>query len=542
MHSNRTGQRVSDAFSYLRTRQGLQVQEYEILRVAANIEGDDPILAMQTAKREALVWVKNRAGGQLPPAAWDGGSFDCLVGGRTTLAVSLNGEGFELWAVRGDDPDKDVARRVWTTEISIGRSEREKPRLSLRQLVITDEGEFTVNPHVPGLLQQISKRCGLSVGGYSALPIPFRVSNEQSLNELILMLEDSRRNLPVLVVSGDERSSDSSLPLLDVDSLAKATLGIAHVATVPADLTYRLSDHFGRARSVYHGGARLYLPGFDASSNPFEHILFLGDAIKKDPGETTFEIRSIIAMESIRRSQIGKDVLPFATVRSAALKAEQALRVREGASEADQLEIAQRRVDALEIEVNESRSEAKQSFELALSEEERARSAEAQLNAARARIHLLESRLTARGDETDEPETIPKTWEELAEWCDRTLVGRLALASAARRGVRKPEFQDVNLISRCLVWLADNCRKIRISGGGSLSNIPIDQGIENAPCGTDQFSFEYQGRRLTADWHIKNGGNTRDPKICFRIYYTYDEMTQQIIVADMPAHRKTAAS
>ena len=39
-----------------------------------------------------------------------------------------------------------------------------------------------------------------------------------------------------------------------------------------------------------------------------------------------------------------------------------------------------------------------------------------------------------------------------------------------------------------------------------------------------------------------SGGNTRDPSRCLRIYYCFDEQTQQIIVSDMPAHRRTAAS
>jgi hypothetical protein len=83
---------------------------------------------------------------------------------------------------------------------------------------------------------------------------------------------------------------------------------------------------------------------------------------------------------------------------------------------------------------------------------------------------------------------------------------------------------------------------MRISGGGSLREIVVEEGIRNSPCGEDTYEFDWSGRKFSADWHIKNGGNTRDPSRCLRIYYCFDEQTQQIIVSDMPAHRRTEAS
>ena len=77
---------------------------------------------------------------------------------------------------------------------------------------------------------------------------------------------------------------------------------------------------------------------------------------------------------------------------------------------------------------------------------------------------------------------------------------------------------------------------------GSIRDEPVEEGVRNTHCGKDAFDFEWQGNRYTADWHIKNGGNTRDPSRCLRIYYAWDPATQQMIVADMPHHRRTGAS
>ena len=150
--------------------------------------------------------------------------------------------------------------------------------------------------------------------------------------------------------------------------------------------------------------------------------------------------------------------------------------------------------------------------------------------------------MNSRGLNPDNELVIPDSWDGFAEWLDENFIGRCVLAPAARRGIRGCTFHDAALVGRCVLWLASTCRDRRINGGGGLANIPIEEGIQNAPCGADTFEFEFQGLRLQADWHVKTGGNTRDPMRCLRIYYTFDETTQQIVIEDMPAHRRTDAS
>lgn len=533
---------MADALAPLRSRMPQTVQEREILRVVATVGGDDPAAAMDQARREALTWAQRRSGGRLPQEAWDGRSFEYLAGGRTTLGAQIENEGIALWAVRGDDPDKTMAGRIWTTEVTLGRRGEGSPQVSLRLLVSTPETELSISPHVPGLMQQIAEKCGLSVGAITLAAQPWRIDSDSDVEELVEILESRDRRLPVLVVTGDERAENPSAPLIDADALARATLGLAHVVVLPAGRTYGLSDAFGKVRSVYHGAVRIYLPGFDAASDPYEHRLILGDTISNDPEKAVTEIRRIAAGESLRRTRLGHDVIAFAAVRSAALRIEQERRFNEGASDTDQIEVLRRRLNALETELAEAEAEGAQNFELAAAEEERAKLAESQLNASRARIQSLEARLNAQGLHPDDELIIPDSWDGFAEWCDQNFVGRCVLSPAARRGVRKPAFQDVTLVGRCIRWLASTCLDRRINGGGSLANIPIEEGVENAPCGADTFDFYFQGRRIQADWHVKSGGNTRDPLRCLRIYYGFDEMTQQIVIAEMPAHRRTDAS
>lgn len=134
----------------------------------------------------------------------------------------------------------------------------------------------------------------------------------------------------------------------------------------------------------------------------------------------------------------------------------------------------------------------------------------------------------------------PQSWKDLPEWIDRALKGRLTMTPAARRMCRNPEFQDLAQVTRSLNWLATAQRTRRINGGGSLRDAPVENGLINAHCGSDCYAMEWNGRTVTVDWHIKNGGNMRDPKRCLRIYYFWDEATQMVVVDSLPSHRKTA--
>ena len=517
------------------------IAEREVLRVVTTLRAPEDGDAFEQARKEILVWARKRSGGSLPPEAWEGKAFEHLTGGRTVLAVPSESDGGLVWGLRADDPDKSVPGRIWTSEATIGRPNNQSPQLSVRLIASSREIGMNISPHVPGFLHQIGGKLELRVGGIAIQDRPIYVrSEEEDLEALIALLQNPERRLPVIVATGDERESDPASPLIDMESLARATFGLAHVFTLPAAYTYALSDTFGKARSVFHGAIRVYLRGFDSSADPYEHRLYLGDVVRSDPEACEIELRRLTARESLRRTRLGHDVVSYAAVRSAATRLEQ--NKAADASDAERLAAAQRHIEALEEEVKAARSEADQSVELAATEEERARSAEATQHGLRARVQTLEATLLKRGIEQDVDLAPLNGWDDFTDWCDEVLAGRLVLASQARRGIKKRTFNDPTLAAQCLVWLASTCRRHRLDGGGSLANISIQEGIENARAGSDTFEFDWHNRRLTADWHVKNGGNTRSPERCLRIYYCFDELTQQIVVADMPAHRRSGAT
>ena len=143
----------------------------------------------------------------------------------------------------------------------------------------------------------------------------------------------------------------------------------------------------------------------------------------------------------------------------------------------------------------------------------------------------------APGEDRSGPGTVlPATWKEFPDWCGEHLADRLILSPRARNTIKKTQYEDVETAAKCLLWLAGDYRRARLDGAGDHLRGPIESGLWNDRCGGDSFPFDWNGRRVEVEWHVKNGGNTTDPARCLRIYYFWDEAGRQVVVASMPDH------
>ncbi|WP_300975064.1 hypothetical protein [Sphingomonas sp. LHG3406-1] len=533
---------MAAALAPLRARMPRAVVEREILRVVATIPGADERDRLEDARQEVLRWAQRRMAERLPVEAWSGGTFETLAAGRTTMGSLLSVDGTTLWSLRADDPDKNVAGRIWSTEVSLGRTaSSQEVQLGVRLVVNSAEPELVIEPAVPGLVRQIADTCGLRDGD-----VPVRngfhwaehAEHVETVTEWVL--SDARR-LPVIVATGDGRADDPHAPKFNLDGFANALVGLAHVVWIPANLTFGLSDALGKQLSVFHGGLRVYQPGLTIIDDPRDHQLFLGHVVEREPASVMAELRRGVARESLRRTRLGHDVLTFAAVRSAASESYSDTGSVPEAADDEKLKALLKQIEAMNNRVVELQAQVDQAWQLSEEESERAEASERQLFSSFARIEHLEHALIETGAKPQEVAD-PTSWEEFVGWCDTEFAGKVTLSPSARRGIRKAQFQDIEEVAQCIRWLASIARDRFMIGGGTLANIPVFEGITNAPCGNDEYTFDFQGRRLTATWHLKNGGNTRQPERCLRIYYSFDEQTRQIIVSDMPAHLRTGAS
>ncbi|MBY6138358.1 hypothetical protein KUV26_02815 [Leisingera daeponensis] len=531
----------SEAFTKISTRIPHAVRDFEILRVTAQLEGEDYAASAEASRKEALKWAKKRAGRALPKAAWELQDFDLLVGGRSSTAVRIENDALDLWALRAEDPDKDIAGRIWSTEIVIGGEVGSRPHVSLRLIVSTTEPDFAVEPHVPGPVLQMIETPGLIRGARRLTSKPVTIQTENDAEDLCDHLEDPERRLPIFVAALPDGGGKLQF---NAAVLAKAVAGLARIVLVPAELTWVLTERFGKYRSVFNGGVRAYLRGFSATDDPFRHRLFLEADLRKVGGGATCvrSLRALAAEVSISETRLGKDVLDFASVRTASRKLRKTDLSNQAAPDDEVLKTAEELVESLEKQIEEKDKEIDGYIAEVEAVEDRAQAAEQENRSLLFRVRQLQAALAEGGEVPTEEPPLPQVWSEFTDWLDQTYPDKVLLTPAARRMARSPEFEDVTLVARAIAWLATVQHDRRINGGGSLRDVPVENGILNSPCGGDTYSTDWKGRRYEVDWHVKNGGNVRDPKRCLRIYYFWEPETQQTVIDHLPAHRRTSAT
>lgn len=535
----------SDALRPLAERMARAVREHEILRVAGSVGAGSGDREAGAARDAVLEWAENRVGDRLPKAAWEHGEFEQHTGGRDRKAVRLVDGAADLWALRADDPDSTVAGRVWTTEVSIGFKPGGRAHFGLRLLVSSPEPDLSdMEPAVPGFLQRVARERGLYQRADRLASGPWLVGSDGDAERLVETMLDPERREPVFVLTVQENAVDPTFPLMDPEPLARATLGLAKVVVLPARRTWALTERLGKRLSVFGGAVRTYLPGFAEDANPHDHELFLAERLwsPEGPHLVAARLKRIAAAESLRRLKLGKDVLSFLEVRTRILEITRKRLEHESAEEDEQLSAARTQIENLEERLEVSDEDQLSLLEHLEETEEKLKRAERQLESANYRIQQLTSQLATRGDRPDENISLPDSWTRFPDWCDLNLDGRVILSPRARREVKAPKFDDPEIAARCLLWLANDYREARLEGVGDDLRKSIGNGIRHDRCGDDSFRFKWRGRWVDVGWHVKNGGNTRDPKRCLRIYYFWDTENREVIVASMPDHIRTGAT
>ena len=345
---------MAEALRPLASRMPQVVREREVLRVAATLGGANVVQAVEAARREVLTWALRRSGGVLPAEALQHQSFEHLAGGRNCTGVRISSAEMDLWAIRADDPDKYVARRSWTTEVTIGHMKGQRARFSIRLLVSSPEQNLEIEPAIPGLVNQIVSRCGLERNGIELRNDHFIIKSNDDAETLIDLLVAPTRDLPVFVLTVPELAADPHMPLVDPGSLTRATVGLAHVVVIPAQFTWALTDRFGKKLSVFGGAVRVYLPGFTEDTDPYGgHQLVLRDRLATATATAGCAkwLRQLAASESVKRLRLGADVLSFAAIRSTSLDLQRDRLENEGADDTKQLDAARAQIAALKEEL-----------------------------------------------------------------------------------------------------------------------------------------------------------------------------------------------
>lgn len=508
-----------------------------------------------TAQQKALQWIADRVGQPLPAAAWAGQSFETeKIGAQYAEAALLDDP--KIWGARLDDADKSVPQLTWVTEVGLKRLADKKIAVSVR-LVCTRRGpNIPIERSVPDFVRQIATIGTSSLDGRLLRPIPWLVSEPDDVLSLCNLIQDPKRRAAVIVASlpaGSTHPKDATCP---IDALCRRTFGAAHVAIITEPATYGLTHELGREFSVFNRAVRNYLPNFNPKEDePHQHPWATAGRIQNwDGGPARYAefLVDHVLKNAVERSDPAGGLPSFAKIRRLAAERRIERAKATNASIEERLELAEAQI----VDLQSEREEMEETFEGVLKSVEQERD-EAQAKAEiatqrarnlRTRVEMLEEALSS-GSSPKEPK-IPSDLNDFEEWCDKHLAGFVEVLPRAKHAAKKSKYEDPSFLYKALLLLRDYYVPMRRFGGPAkvkafkqaCSDLNLEEtqtfaGTRHGEHG-DTYFVRYIGQSHLLNRHLKKG-NTHDVRRCFRLYFFWDEDSEQAVVGWLPSHLDT---
>jgi hypothetical protein len=503
-----------------------------------------------------LRWLGNKAGPKLPKEAWDGMPFTMAqIGAQPTGVLTLDKPRY--WTARIDDADKRVPQRTWTVEIGVGQTEEGDVLFGARLICATRGEDLPFERSLPAFVKSVLRGREAKLDKCTLAPGPINVNSESAVEAMVSLLEDPTRRCPVVAISLSEGCSDFSLCKIDANFVYNKTLGAAHIFVLSGNACFHLTNKIGKEFSVYREAIRLYRPGFNrAKDDSFGHPLTLASRIEQvtaELGEHAYEeLLSSQALAVTAYAPDREDALPsFDKIRRIIADKERKGAEQSGSSDSALLELADAEILRLESDL----SQQKDTYDgLLLSlEAELAKSEAIRLEIA-ARAHSMRERvasLEANLRTTDSITPIPSDLKELESWAKAYIEGPVILHSRALRGAKKSAFESPSLVYEALLFFRDFYVPMKISATPervSACNEELQRlKLENSFVGNavethkEKYTVTFEGRPRTLDMHLKNGVS-REPHLCFRLYYFWDDETQSVVVGWLTSHLDNAST
>lgn len=521
------------------------------------IVSSDGTDAFDVALKIILPWVNDRAGRPLPKDAWNGASFELEeVGAQKTSAVAIDEP--KYWAARLDDSDRDVPQRSWVNEVSIAQRSPSEVLVGARLLCVTRGEDPPFQPSQQRFLRTIVEKVpGCRVEGRNIGIDPWIIRDENDAFDLVELLRADSRKLDVIVCSLPEGSENPTDAQIDATSLHRKSLGAAHIAVLTATASFALTDAVGKEFSVFRGAIRTYRPGFnDAEDEPYRHPLIMAERVASFAPTGAAAFADFLIAQSLVRGATGSDaerrLPPFNEVKRVASQIRLERAKTSGSTDTDLLALAEQEIRDLQ-EASRNDKEvyeglvAKYESDAQQAQEEALQARAANLN-FQARIRTLE-KLQASSTRT-KAKANPTSLDQFEEWCRSELVGSIEVLNRAFSGVKKSQFEDVELIYESMRLLKEHYVPMKREGGierkNSFEAKCRSLGVSEEPTfagdrwgeHSDEYKIRYGGQMRLLDRHLKKG-QSKDQRYCFRLYFFWDDETEQVVVGWLPSHLDT---
>lgn len=491
---------------------------------------------------------------KLPPEAAEHRSFEIQDENRQCECVAVPER--MLWAIRFKFTSKDGT--LWYYDIALVR---EDDRLIFGMKIDTafgaDVKALQANlPLVGSLLG-----CGLLAQGRPVTANLWLVNTPEDVPELVALLEAPYRSLPVIVISAVNRNAWRFTPtapgyLVNASYLADKVKGYAIVAQISFQAAFALTEAVGKSWSVYDGASRTYFPKIDFDNgSPAHHpgnfkdkIWFWNyEGLRGERGYTAFLIDTAHRVASTSRTDwSGLYFVPDARILAAELELAHAAHL----ANAPERELAmQNHIAALQRKLQTAEDENADwltELENATAEAEYYKQENAAL---RLRLDALRAHLIRQNGESPDAEIpIPDSYKEMSEWVKEHLAGRLILHPRAERALSKAEYTEVGMVYRALLILANEYRDSRMGVGTDEAfrdvlaqyGMNFSGSIDKSRAGQEGEAYYVKypigsSQRVFLQFHIVRG-NSREDRYCMRIYFFWDEDTNQVVVGWLPSH------
>lgn len=522
------------------------------------------------AKDVITDWVRRHAlrmGAQEHEVA--GAQFDLdRVFENQLLAAVMTVPDHSQWAARLQHSQNDDITRVWRTDIGLNTVSH-RPMLNVR-VGYTGLLDDDVSRRAPSFLRYLTEAGASLFDGDELLPEPWIIEDKREIDDVLELIVDPERSLPVIVLSAP--------PFTSPNLLASKALGIAHVVGVP----FSLLDDFNQAITlpwaIHSGGVRTFFQNFDlAADSAILAPAARPDTIAKWQFENLHGASAFFeylldtcasSSVSLQREHPPLTVADIRTSNRASRAAELAEAARPNSSDgsherATRLELAlaakTEEIEALRLSVQEAHDEQR-SLTFKMAELDAfIKTLDASETEARKATHYLTIQnralieaLRASGSPSIEAPILDDL-TLIPEWVTDHYSGRLVLTTRAIRGIGESIYENASLVFRALAALGDDLQPSKAGLDDSayqryreaLASI----GVEDSKCFRDdnpgryreQYTAVHAGLTYYLDRHLKKGVDP-DPRIGFRLYYAYDEPNSRIIVGWLTSHLDTRQS
>lgn len=491
---------------------------------------------------------------KLPPEAAQHRSFEIFNEDRLCECVAVPER--MLWAIRFRFPSKDET--VWYYDVSLVR---EDDRLLFGMKIDTAFGANIRALQAKLPLVESLLGSGLLAQNRPVTANLWLVNTPEDVADLVALLEAPRRSLPVIVISAVNRYAWRLTPsapeyLVNAEYLANRVKGYAIVARINFQSAFALTEAVGKSWSVYDGACRTYFPKIDFDNgSPAHHPCNLKDKIwfwnygdeRGERAYTSFLIDTAHRVASTSRTDwTGLYFVPDARILAAELEMAHAAHL----ANAPERELAmQNHIAALQRKLQTAEDENADwltELENATAEAEYYKQENAAL---RLRLDALRAHLIRQNGESPDAEIpIPDSYKEMSEWVKEHLAGRLILHPRAERALSKAEYTEVGMVYRALLILANEYRDSRMGVGTDEAfrdvlaqyGMNFSGSIDKSRAGQEGEAYYVKypigsSQRVFLQFHIVRG-NSREDRYCMRIYFFWDEDTNQVVVGWLPSH------